>query len=91
MFKTALTRKSRRHLVAEALGADISDIREYQSTQKARENRLPIFDCGYLVFCILPTDSAEKVERTKEGREWQIRSYWRDASISICMEETTNV
>ena len=91
MSKAPLSRKfARRHLVAEFFGADISDIQEYQSTKKARENRLPIFDCGTLIFCVLPGDSQEKIENTKacsSCSEWEVRTHWRDERVLIYKEK----
>lgn len=77
---------SRRRWLAESIGSDLADVEEYQPGRARREGRLPLFECGGLSFVQLPTDPAEVVERTREGRQWKPMASWRDPSVTIWNE-----
>lgn len=77
---------SRRRWVAETLGSDLADFEEYQPSLKGTEGRYPIYSDGTLYVCQLPTDSAAKIAKTLEGREWKASKSWRDTSVIIHSE-----
>lgn len=81
---------SRKRWIAEQHGVELREFDEYQPTQRARENRLPIYTDGTLEVCVYADDSKEKVKNTLEGRYWKCRKHWYDPTVLIYTETDEN-
>ena len=77
---------SRKRWIAETFGSNLADFDTYQPGTEAREGRYPIHTDGTMYFAQMPTDSAAKVAKTLEGREWKATPSWKDPSVIIHSE-----